>query len=64
MQPIRPWLFIGRHCETLDREHLERWHIGALLHLAASVHLPDLAVLTLPIEDGEPPPDEAGHRRQ
>jgi protein-tyrosine phosphatase len=54
MQTIRPWLFIGRHRETLDQERLERAGIGALLHLAPSVSPRGLTVLALPIDDGEP----------
>lgn len=54
MIPVRPWLLIGRHRETLDQELMERAGVGALLHLAAPVEPPGVVTLHLPIEDGEP----------
>ncbi|MBX0328621.1 dual specificity protein phosphatase family protein [Oscillochloris sp. ZM17-4] len=54
MQPIRPWLLIGKYRETLDSDLLARAQVGALLHLAARVEPPDITTLYLPVEDGEP----------
>lgn len=54
MQRIRDWLFIGRYRDTLDKELLDAYNIGAMLQLAEAIKQPDIASLYLPVEDGLP----------
>ncbi|NWG16704.1 MAG: GNAT family N-acetyltransferase [Chloroflexi bacterium] len=62
MYRIRPWLYIGKYRETIDHELLRAHHIGAMLLLAENVEQPGIEALYLPVEDGEPLPDDALQR--
>lgn len=53
MDSVRPWLFIGRYRETQDYVLLKAASIGAMLQLAEEVRQPGIAVLYLPVTDGE-----------
>ena len=58
MDRIRPWLYIGKYRETLNRRLLIANQIEAMLQLAEAVDQPGIASLYLPVEDFEPlPPD-------
>ena len=59
MQQVRPWLFIGKYSETLNRDLLERSKIHSVLELAAPVEHDTLTTLYLPVEDGVPLRPEA-----
>ncbi len=54
MQQVRPWLFIGKYSETLNRDLLDRSRIQAVLQLAAPVEHEGISVLYLPVDDGIP----------
>ena len=54
MDEIRPWLFIGRYRDTLDRSYLGNKSIKAMLQLAEKVEQPDIISLYLPVEDFAP----------
>jgi protein-tyrosine phosphatase len=54
MQEIRPWQFIGKYSETLDRDLLERHQIQAMLQLAELAKHDGIATLYLPVDDGVP----------
>lgn len=51
MEEIRPWLFIGKYRDTLDKTLLERNKIKAMLQLAEDVKQPGIISLYLPVED-------------
>lgn len=53
MDPIRPWLWIGRYRETLDDALLQSAGISAMLQLAEPVRHPGIETLYLAVEDGE-----------
>jgi len=58
MDRIRPWLYIGKYRETLNRRLLIANQIEAMLQLAEAVDQPGITSLYLPVEDFEPiPPD-------
>jgi protein-tyrosine phosphatase len=57
MYPIRPWLFVGKYRETLDRRLLTINRIGAMLQLAEPVEQPGVVSLYLPVDDGVPLPE-------
>lgn len=59
MQQVRPWLYVGRYSETLNRDVLEKSKIRAMLQLAAPVEQPGVTTLYLPVEDGVPVRPEA-----
>ena len=59
MQQVRPWLFVGRYSETLNRDLLERSKIRSMLLLAAPVEHSGITTLYLPVEDGVPVRTEA-----
>src|SRR5215212_4970879 len=59
MQQVRPWLFIGKYSETLNRDLLERSKIRSMLLLAAPVEQQGITALYLPVEDGVPMRPEA-----
>jgi hypothetical protein len=59
MQQVRPWLFVGRYSETLNRDLLERSKIRSMLLLAAPVEHAGMTTLYLPVEDGVPVRTEA-----
>ncbi|MBI5928756.1 MAG: dual specificity protein phosphatase family protein [Chloroflexi bacterium] len=54
MDQIRSWLYIGNYRDTCNLPSLQDRHIGAMLQLAELVEQPDIEVLYLPVEDGEP----------
>ena len=54
MQQIRPWLFVGKYSETLNRDLLDRKKIRAVLQLAEAVKYDTIASLYLPVDDGVP----------
>ena len=56
MNAIRPWLFIGKYRDTMNRDLLHAYGIGAMLQLAERVKQDGIAELYLPVEDGEPLP--------
>ena len=76
MDEIRPWLYIGKYRDTLNKAYLESRSIRAMLQLAEEVQQPGLNCLYLQVEDLAPiPPDllrqgldfilsekQAGHR--
>jgi protein-tyrosine phosphatase len=58
MNPIRPWLYIGKYRETLNRTLLAVNHIQAMLQFAEPVEQPGITSLYLPVEDLAPIPPE------
>jgi protein-tyrosine phosphatase len=57
MNAIRPWLYIGKYRETLDKDLLSIKKIDAMLQLAEAVKHPNITSIYLPVEDGVPLPD-------
>ena len=58
MDEIRPWLYIGKYRDTLNKNYLEAKSIQAMLQLAEKVEQRGITSLYLPVEDIEPiPPD-------
>ena len=56
MDPIRPWLYIGKYRETLNQRLLSVNGIQAMLLLAELVQHPGITSLYLPVEDFAPIP--------
>jgi hypothetical protein len=56
MNEIRPWLYVGKYRDTLDRYTLGLHRIEAMLQLAEAVKQRGITSLYLPVEDGEPLP--------
>ena len=56
MDRIRPWLYIGKYRETLNRRLLAVNQIEAMLQLAELVEHPGIVSLYLPVEDFQPIP--------
>ena len=56
MDPIRPWLYIGKYRETLNQRLLSVNGIQAMLLLAELVQQPGITSLYLPVEDLAPIP--------
>ncbi|MEW5959543.1 MAG: dual specificity protein phosphatase family protein [Chloroflexota bacterium] len=54
MNRVRPWLYIGKYRETLNRRLLAVNQIEAMLQLAESVQQPGITSLYLPVEDFQP----------
>ncbi len=54
MQRLRPWLFVGKHRETLLPARLVAGGARALLHLAEQVPSGPLLARTILLEDGAP----------
>ena len=54
MDEIRPWLFIGKYRDTLDKYNLDIKSIKAMLQLAEKVEQEDIDSLYLPVEDLAP----------
>lgn len=54
MDQIRPWLFIGKYRETLNRNYLDHKAIRAMLLLAERIEQPGIISLFLPVEDIAP----------
>ncbi len=62
MDEIRPWLFIGKYREALNKSYLVHKSIRAMLLLAEPVEHPDIVSLYLPVADFAPVSHE--HLRQ
>jgi protein-tyrosine phosphatase len=56
MDEVRPWLFIGKYRDTLDKAYLLSKSIDAMLELAEKVEQPGIVSLYLPVEDLAPIP--------
>lgn len=56
MDEIRPWLYIGKFRDTLNKAYLDSRSIQAMLQLAEKVEQPGINSLYLPVEDLEPIP--------
>jgi protein-tyrosine phosphatase len=54
MDEIRPWLFIGKYRDTLDKYNLDIKSIKAMLQLAEKVEQAGIDSLYLPVEDLAP----------
>ena len=54
MDEIRPWLYIGKYRDTLDKDNLETESIKAMLQLAEYVEQKGVSSLYLPVEDLAP----------
>ncbi len=54
MDAIRPWLYIGKYRDTLNRALLRSYNIQVLLQFAEQTIYPDIAHVYLPVEDGLP----------
>jgi hypothetical protein len=54
MDEIRPWLYIGKYRDTLDKNYLDLKSIKAMLQLADLVEQKGINSLFLPIEDMGP----------
>jgi protein-tyrosine phosphatase len=54
MDEIRPWLYIGRYRDTLDKDYLDSNFIKAMLQLADPVKQQGINSLFLPVEDMRP----------
>jgi protein-tyrosine phosphatase len=62
MDQIRPWLFIGKYRDTLNKSYLDYKSIRAMLLLAERVEQNGIFSLYLPVEDVAPISNE--HMRQ
>jgi len=51
MDEIRPWLYIGKYRDTLDKNHLDFKSIQAMLQLADRVEQKGITSLFLPVAD-------------
>jgi hypothetical protein len=51
MDEIRPWLYIGKYRDTLDKHYLDFKSIKAMLQLADRVEQEGINSLYLPVED-------------
>ena len=58
MDEIRPWLYIGKYQDTINKAYLESKNIQAMLQLAEKVKQPGITSLYLPVEDLEPIPSD------
>lgn len=58
MDEIRPWLFIGKFRDTLNKAYLDSQSIQAMLQLPKKVEYPGINSLYLPVEDLEPIPSD------
>ena len=54
MDEIRPWLYIGKYSDTLDKHYLDSKPIQAMLQLADRVEQAGIKSLFLPVEDMGP----------
>lgn len=54
MDEIRPWLYIGKYRDTLDKYNLDLKSIKAMLQLAERVEQEGIVSLYLPVEDLAP----------
>ncbi len=51
MDEIRPWLYIGKYKDTLDKNYLDFKSIRAMLQLSEAVQQPDINSLYLFVDD-------------
>jgi len=58
MDEIRPWLYIGKFRDTLDKAYLKARSIQAMLQLAEEVEQVGITSIYLPVEDMEPIPSD------
>lgn len=58
MDRIRPWLYIGKYRDTLNRNLLAVNRIEAMLQLVELVEHPGIVSLYLPVEDFQPIPHD------
>ncbi len=56
MDPIRPWLYIGKYRETLNQHLLDVNSIQAMLLLEELVQHPGITSIYLPVQDFKPIP--------
>ena len=56
MDEIRPWLYIGKYRDTLDKKYLDFKLIRSMLQLAEPINQANINSLYLPVEDLEPAP--------
>lgn len=56
MDEIRPWLYIGKYRDTIDRSNLNRQSIQGMLQFAEPVEQSGIVSLYLRVEDMEPTP--------
>lgn len=54
MDQIRPWLYIGKYRDTINRAYLDHKSIKAMLLLAEHVDQPGIVSLYLPVQDVAP----------
>ncbi|MFD3002703.1 dual specificity protein phosphatase family protein [Pontibacter toksunensis] len=54
MDPVRPWLFVGKFRDTLNYRCLKANNIEAMLQFAELVEYTDIPALHLAVEDGSP----------
>jgi protein-tyrosine phosphatase len=54
MDEIRPWLYIGKYRDTLNKNHLDFNSITAMLQLADRVEQKGINSLFIPVEDMGP----------
>lgn len=54
MFQVREWLFISNYRDSQNAALLQKHNVGALLCLAERIEHPAVAVLYLPVEDGQP----------
>jgi hypothetical protein len=58
MNPVRPWLYVGKFVDTLDGRTLSAQGIGAVLQLAHSVQHTGITSCFIPVDDGVPLPGD------
>ncbi|RDV11074.1 hypothetical protein DXT99_25495 [Pontibacter diazotrophicus] len=54
MDPVRPWLFVGKFRDTLNPKNLKANNIEAMLQFAELVEYPGIVSFHLAVEDGIP----------
>lgn len=52
MDPVRPWLFVGKFRDTLNPQNLKANNIEAMLQFAELVEYPGIISYHLDVEDG------------
>ena len=56
MDEIRPWLYIGKYRDTLNKSNLDRKSIQAMLQFAERIEHTGIVSLYLHVEDMDPTP--------
>ena len=54
MNPVRPWLYVGKFRDTLNLNYLKASNIEAMLQFAELVEYPGIPAFYLAVEDGIP----------